>query len=79
MLHFVQYNTVVQLAPGYVYMSECNSAQSGDDRSGGAMCEEDVETKSELRLDMVYLLYSVYIHWDEEGEVFLGQVLAIKV
>ncbi len=48
--------TVVDFAPGYVYMSECNSAQSSDDRSGGATCEEDVETaKSEFRLgDTMY-------------------------
>ncbi len=50
--------TVVDFAPGYMYMSECNSARSSDDRSGGAMYEEDVETaKSEFRLGMPCIVH----------------------
>ena len=62
---------VVQLVPGYVYMSECNSARSSDNRSGGAMCEEDVETaKSEFRLGMMCILHMQFIYSkNEEGEV----------
>ncbi len=52
-------------------MTQSNSSRCGDDRSGGAMFEEDVETaKSEFRLgDEMYSVQRVYIQIDEEGEV----------
>ncbi len=52
---------------GVLYCTVVQLAQSGDDRSGGAMCEEmceeDVETaKSEFRLgNEVYSAHAVYI------------------
>ncbi len=50
---------VVQFAPGYVRVSECES----DDRSCGAMGEEDIETgKSEFRLGMICIVHRVFIY-----------------
>ncbi len=58
-------------------MSECNSAQNSDDRSGGAMCEmceEDIETaKSEFRLGMDSLFCTALIYtWMRKGKCNLG-------
>ncbi len=63
---------VFQLAPGYVCvsvsvtqskMTQSNSTRSSDDRSGGAMFEEDVETaKSEFRLGMLCILHRGLIY-----------------
>ncbi len=45
--------------------------QSSDDRSGEAMCEEDMETaKSEFRLGIMCILHMQFIYSkNEEGEV----------
>ncbi len=66
---------VVQFAPGYVCVSECececnsvkmtrsNSTRSGNDRSGRAMGEEESKTaKSEFRLGMKCILYRGFIY-----------------
>ncbi len=64
---------VVQFAPGYVCVSECESnsvkvtqsySTRSDDRSGGAMGDEDIETaKSEFRLGMsIYFAQHLYTH-----------------
>ncbi len=72
---------VVQFAPGYVCVSECdsnsvkmtrsnsvkvtwsNSTRSSNDRSDGAMDEEDIETaKSEFRLGIECILRRGFIY-----------------
>ncbi len=68
------YGIIVQLAPGYVCVSECecesnsvkvtqsNSTWSSNDRSGGAM-EEAIETaKSEFRLVIKCIVRRVFIY-----------------
>ncbi len=91
LLHDLTFCTVVQLAPGYVYMSECNSAQpkltpsnsaqSSDDRSGEAMCEENIETaKSEFRLGMESLFCTALIYtWMRKGKCNLGVLAWARV
>ncbi len=53
-------STVVYFVPGYVCMSECEceSTRNSNDRSSGAMVEEDVETaKSEFRLGIPCIVH----------------------
>ncbi len=56
---FSTYCNVVQFVPGCPCISECES----DDRSGGAIGEEDIETaKSEFRLGIKCIVHRVFIY-----------------
>ncbi len=55
-------------------MTQSNSTRSSDDRSGGAIGEEDVETaKSEFRLGIESLFCTALIYiWMRKGKCNLG-------
>ena len=61
-------------------MTRSNSTRSSNDRSGGAMDEEDIETaKSEFRLVMKCILYRGFIYSQmRKGKYIFGQVSAMR-